>query len=239
LLTGEIKISKLEVRSKVIFGSLCKPAWRLSQYKSATSQAFERILIMSGVNGMHFYNDICKDFWIPSYCVMFYLSHKSHCWFEFKVRAYETKQLIAFNLLTFRETGISVIVNIFVFLFHKSYKSRPIQPDVEVELLALFILNHGVQISSLCLITCCRDSGFKWLNLFPWGKTENADRNGMKHEPPSPAQTLGSWVRIPLKAWMSVCAYSVFMLSCVHVAALRQADPPSKESYSLCKMSRN
>jgi hypothetical protein len=26
LLTGEIKISKLEVRSKVIFGSLCKPA---------------------------------------------------------------------------------------------------------------------------------------------------------------------------------------------------------------------
>jgi hypothetical protein len=31
----------------------------------------------------------------------------------------------------------------------------------------------------------------------------------------SPAQTLGSWVRIPLEAWMSVCVYSVFVLSCV------------------------
>jgi hypothetical protein len=30
-----------------------------------------------------------------------------------------------------------------------------------------------------------------------------------------------------------VCVYSVFMLSCV--AALRRADPPSKESYRLCK----
>jgi hypothetical protein len=29
------------------------------------------------------------------------------------------------------------------------------------------------------------------------------------------AQTLGSWIRIPLKAWMSVCFYSVFVLSCV------------------------
>jgi hypothetical protein len=51
----------------------------------------------------------------------------------------------------------------------------------------------------------------------------------------SPAQTLESWVRIPLEAWMSVCAYSVFLLSCVHVAALRRADPPSKKSYRMCK----
>jgi hypothetical protein len=29
--------------------------------------------------------------------------------------------------------------------------------------------------------------------------------------------------------------YSVFVLSCVQVAALRQADPPSKKSYRLCK----
>jgi hypothetical protein len=28
---------------------------------------------------------------------------------------------------------------------------------------------------------------------------------GLRHEPSSPARTLGSWVRIPLKAWMSVC----------------------------------
>jgi hypothetical protein len=44
--------------------------------------------------------------------------------------------------------------------------------------------------------------------------------HGLKHEPSSPARTRRSWVRIPLKAWMSVCVYSVFVLSCVQVAAL-------------------
>jgi hypothetical protein len=34
---------------------------------------------------------------------------------------------------------------------------------------------------------------------------------------------------------MSVCIYSVFVLSCVQVEALRRADPLSKESYLLCK----
>jgi hypothetical protein len=36
---------------------------------------------------------------------------------------------------------------------------------------------------------------------------------------------------------MDVCVYvySVFVLSCVQVAALRRADPQSKESYRLCK----
>jgi hypothetical protein len=33
---------------------------------------------------------------------------------------------------------------------------------------------------------------------------------------------------------MSVCAYSVFVLSCVQVAALRPADHSSKVSYRLC-----
>jgi hypothetical protein len=32
---------------------------------------------------------------------------------------------------------------------------------------------------------------------------------GLRHEPPSPARTLGSWVRVSLEAWMSVCVYSV------------------------------
>jgi hypothetical protein len=34
---------------------------------------------------------------------------------------------------------------------------------------------------------------------------------------------------------MSVYVYYVFVLSCVKVAALRRADPLSKESYRLCK----
>jgi hypothetical protein len=38
---------------------------------------------------------------------------------------------------------------------------------------------------------------------------------------------------------MSVRVYSVFMLSYVQVAALRRADTSSKESYRLCKSSRN
>jgi hypothetical protein len=39
--------------------------------------------------------------------------------------------------------------------------------------------------------------------------------SGLRHELSSPAQTLGSWVRIQLEAWMSVYVYSVFVLSCV------------------------
>jgi hypothetical protein len=34
---------------------------------------------------------------------------------------------------------------------------------------------------------------------------------GLRHELSSLAQTLGSWVRIPLKAWMSVCAFILFL----------------------------
>jgi hypothetical protein len=38
---------------------------------------------------------------------------------------------------------------------------------------------------------------------------------------------------------MSVCVYSVFVLSCMQVAALEHADSPSKESYRLCIGLRN
>jgi hypothetical protein len=34
----------------------------------------------------------------------------------------------------------------------------------------------------------------------------------LRHELSSSARTLGTWVRIPLKAWMSGCVYSVFVL---------------------------
>jgi hypothetical protein len=38
---------------------------------------------------------------------------------------------------------------------------------------------------------------------------------GVMHESSSLARTPGSWVRIPLEAWMSVSVYSVFLLFCV------------------------
>jgi hypothetical protein len=38
---------------------------------------------------------------------------------------------------------------------------------------------------------------------------------GLRRDTTSPAQTLGLRVRFPLEAWMSVCLYSVFVLSCV------------------------
>jgi hypothetical protein len=59
---------------------------------------------------------------------------------------------------------------------------------------------------------------------------------GVRHELSSLAGTLGSWDRIPLKG-MDVCVrvYSVFVLPCVFVAALRRADHSSAESYRLCK----
>jgi hypothetical protein len=57
---------------------------------------------------------------------------------------------------------------------------------------------------------------------------------GLRHELSLLSRMLGFWVRIPLKAWTSVCVYSVFVLFFVWAAALRRADPPSKESYRLC-----
>jgi hypothetical protein len=51
---------------------------------------------------------------------------------------------------------------------------------------------------------------------------------GLRYELSWPTQTLGSWVRIQLDAWMFVCVYSAFVQPCVQVAALQRADPPSK-----------
>jgi hypothetical protein len=62
---------------------------------------------------------------------------------------------------------------------------------------------------------------------------------GLRHELSSLGRTMRLRVCIPLDAWMSVCVYSVFVLLCVYAAALRRADPPSKESYRLCKRSIN
>jgi hypothetical protein len=59
-----------------------------------------------------------------------------------------------------------------------------------------------------------------------------------KTEMSSPARMLGSWVRIRLEVWVSVCLYSACAVLCVG-KALRRADPPSKEFYHLCVGLRN
>jgi hypothetical protein len=43
-----------------------------------------------------------------------------------------------------------------------------------------------------------------------------------------------SWVRIPFKAWMSVCVYLVFVLG----SGLATIDPPSKKSHQLSKIKK-
>jgi hypothetical protein len=59
---------------------------------------------------------------------------------------------------------------------------------------------------------------------------------GLRLELSSLAGTLGSWVKNPFKAWMSVCDYSVFVF-CVYVGALRRADPRSKHiTYFIIKI---
>jgi hypothetical protein len=55
---------------------------------------------------------------------------------------------------------------------------------------------------------------------------------GVRPEMSSPAQTLGSRIRIPLEARMSVRVYSVSAVLCRQRPCYR-ADPPPKESYEL------
>jgi hypothetical protein len=38
---------------------------------------------------------------------------------------------------------------------------------------------------------------------------------GLRHELSSLARTLGSWVQIPLEAWMSICAFILCVVLCV------------------------
>jgi hypothetical protein len=56
---------------------------------------------------------------------------------------------------------------------------------------------------------------------------------GLRHELSSPARALGSWVRIPLKAWMS--AFILCLCCPVQVEALRRADP-RPGSFTDCPM---
>jgi hypothetical protein len=58
------------------------------------------------------------------------------------------------------------------------------------------------------------------------------------HELSSPAQTLGSWVRIPLEAWMCMRLFYLSVVLCVG-SGLATGWSSSKESYRLCIGLRN
>jgi hypothetical protein len=51
--------------------------------------------------------------------------------------------------------------------------------------------------------------------ITPWNADPSGQPRDIRHEMSSLTRTLGSWVRIPLKAWTFVCVYSLFELSCV------------------------
>jgi hypothetical protein len=79
-------------------------------------------------------------------------------------------------------------------------RKRHISLDKEVETewpLLRRLLHHEAETIAL-IMQYIHSRRSQW----PWG---------LRHEMSSPARTLGSWVRIPLKEWMSICVYSVFV----------------------------
>jgi hypothetical protein len=61
--------------------------------------------------------------------------------------------------------------------------------------------------------------GLRKFVCYFWGRRWQWPR-GLRHHLFSPAGTLGLWARIPLKAWMSVCVYSL----CFSVCRYRPSD---------------
>jgi hypothetical protein len=59
---------------------------------------------------------------------------------------------------------------------------------------------------------------------------------GLRHEPSSPAVTLGYWFEIPLNAWMSVCVCSAFMLPCVDSGLAMCWSPAQGVLPTVCKV---
>jgi hypothetical protein len=90
------------------------------------------------------------------------------------------------------------------------------------------------QVKSCGICGGQNDTGTGFLQVLTFPRRSQW-RRGLRHEPSSPARTLGSRVRVPLQAWMFVCAFILcWLVFRVYVAALRRAHPPSKESYRLC-----
>jgi hypothetical protein len=56
---------------------------------------------------------------------------------------------------------------------------------------------------------------YNFCRKLEWMKEFRIPRRTIRRSQRPLARKLGSWVRIPLKAWIYVCVYSVFVLFCV------------------------
>jgi type VI protein secretion system component VasF len=65
------------------------------------------------------------------------------------------------------------------------------------------------------IIICYTTVIIKTKNILKQVEHRKADAvaAGLRHEPPSPSRTLGLWVRIPVEAWIPVCAF-ILCLCC-------------------------
>jgi hypothetical protein len=85
--------------------------------------------------------------------------------------------------------------------------------DIYVGFTIAYHVRFKPRLGYECLWFCLLVSAGKGLAMsqYSWSRWPR----GLRCELSSLARTLGSWVRIPLKAWMSLCVYCVCVVLCV------------------------
>jgi hypothetical protein len=70
-----------------------------------------------------------------------------------------------------------------------------------------------IDIGTSCVCVCAFI--FAYIYIYIYIQRRSQWLRGLRHEPSSPARTLGLWVRIRFRAWMSLYVYSVCVVLCV------------------------
>jgi hypothetical protein len=104
----------------------------------------------------------------------------------------------------------------FVCLFTPLQKLKKKKKLLNFYFVQFFWLVHNVYMLQRALLVCFLFIFLSWL----FKDTLSVESRSqwprcLRHEMSSPARRLETWVRISLKAWMFVCIYSIFSLSCV------------------------
>jgi hypothetical protein len=104
--------------------------------------------------------------------------------------------------------------------FDKSVCSRRVkQQQQEMHVARIPSVDTSTLWARVRCILCRQPNGRKILCIYVWisHRRMNTGRSrwprGLRHEPSSLARKLGSWVRIALKAWVSVCVF-ILCLCC-------------------------